>query len=955
MRRIEGPLNRGGVCVAVVAMLIATGVAPLCAQAPDLIGQRIVAIQLECAAPIDTQGLSRLLPMHIGDPLRREDLEEARRRLDQEEVFTRIDIELQARPGGVGVIVHLVRKSVINRIRFEGNHEISDSELFRIVRLREGMTLSDELRESAVQHLHERYVAEGFEDAQIAPYTSTRSPGETDITFRIHEGDPLRISAVDIQGSVPISQDDLRDAIKIKSGDRYVREQLRTADKAVLRLLRRKQFYEAEVESQWQRGEGKSGHLRFTIDAGSPVAVSFAGNHRFTNTHLLDLMDLPNRPIVTDGTWRELARRARRAYQEDGYYFARVDVRIEAGPPKRVQFDVDEGREFHIARVEFEGNTGLSESTLRASMGTRPPSWIPWGRGVLLDDVLDDDLKRLWYLYRRHGYESAEIADTRTHFDPERGSVVVTVVVNEGLQSIVRVIERTGIEPVAEHLPEFAVKIGQPVDPDQVEADRRALVGALAQAGYTHAVVEATTHTEPQGEAEAATVRFAAVPGDRERVGTIIVQNNIDTHSSIIFRELPFRSGDVLDPNALLRGQSNIYKLGLFRSATVRPVEGDMEPGSGERSRDVVVSVAEKPPGSLQYGVGYNTRDGFRGFTEVSYNNLQGLARLVSLRGELNVQPGDLLPNEYLANLGFREPRLGDTLWTFRANLIAQRSTRRVDQFSLDRFALIPAIERTIIPGLQAGVDMQLEQAQVFGLFEDVVAFNPRDVGRLRTISVGPFAVYDGRDDAFVPRRGIFDSLRLRIAPRQLGSDVPFFKLLAEHAQYVPLSDDLTFVYVGRAGWAVPFQSGDVIPIRERFFLGGRTTVRGFGENTIGPKGSSTDAEGNAVQVTDPTAVAADDPLGGDLVVNLNAELRFPLAFGFGGVVFADGGGVYLQHCGDHPEQCGVSIHDFRRSAGLGLRYLTPVGPISLEYGFKLDRRPAESVGEVHFSVGTVF
>jgi outer membrane protein insertion porin family len=386
--------------------------------------------------------------------------------------------------------------------------------------------------------------------------------------------------------------------------------------------------------------------------------------------------------------------------------------------------------------------------------------------------------------------------------------------------------------------------------------------------------------------------------------------------------------------------------------AIVPPSPPPREPEARPNHQDVAVAVTDKPPGSVQWGAGYNTRDGFRGFLEVSHDNLQGLARRLSLRGDFNLQPGDLTPNEYLGALGFREPRLDGTAWTFRSNLIAQRSTRSVDQFSLERFALIPALERTLLPGLQVGVETQIEQAQVFDLNPEVANFNPQDQGRLQTLSVGPFAVYDGRDNPFVPHRGVFDSLRFGVAPGQFGSDIPWLKAFAQHAQYVPLADDLTFVYVLRAGWVHAYQNRDIVPIRERFFLGGRTTVRGFAENSIGPEGRAfIDSNGNVVP--------GGDPLGGDLVLNTNTELRFPLIYGLGGVVFVDGGGVYLEDTTGTPGSCSgcssVSLHDFRRSAGLGLRYATPVGPVSLDYGFKLDRRAGESVGEVHFAVGMSF
>lgn len=976
-----------GLWLTALVLMLARGSARAQGEAGDLLGLRIAAIEFECAAPIDVKGLTALMRMKVGAPLREDDLQEAQWRLRQTHLFTSISVEPQRRGTGVAVVVRVLRKSIVNRIRFEGNKKIGDSDLRRVVPLRESAVLTDKLRDYAVDRMSKKYVSEGFDNARVTADVRPHAPGEVDVVFHIQEGAPLRVGAIVIEGQLPIQEQQIRKAVKIRVGDRYRHEQERAADKAVLRLFRDRRFYEAEVNSKWEPTADRTGTLRFRIDPGPLFTLEFSGNHRFSDRQLLDLIDLPKRPLVTDGTWRELARRARRAYQEKGYYFAKVEVGIEAGPPKVVRYVIDEGRIFHVAQVDFEGNQGLPAKQLRAVMATRPPSWTPWRRGVLLDNLLDDDLKRLWYLYRRHGFEAAEIVDDRVRFDRERGLIFITIIVDEGRQTIVRRVERTGLEPLAQQLPKLTVKVGEPLDPEQVDNSRRQLLNALAAAGYIKAKVQSHVSTDAAGTTKAATVHFEAIPGVQQRVGTIIIQNDFDTQARVILRELPFQEGDPLNPEALLKGQTGVYKLGIFRSVTVRPLrmesepeavpvptpaEGSLllesspaseiaivppsppprEPEARPNHQDVAVAVTDKPPGSVQWGAGYNTRDGFRGFLEVSHDNLQGLARRLSLRGDFNLQPGDLTPNEYLGALGFREPRLDGTAWTFRSNLIAQRSTRSVDQFSLERFALIPALERTLLPGLQVGVETQIEQAQVFDLNPEVANFNPQDQGRLQTLSVGPFAVYDGRDNPFVPHRGVFDSLRFGVAPGQFGSDIPWLKAFAQHAQYVPLADDLTFVYVLRAGWVHAYQNRDIVPIRERFFLGGRTTVRGFAENSIGPEGRAfIDSNGNVVP--------GGDPLGGDLVLNTNTELRFPLIYGLGGVVFVDGGGVYLEDTTGTPGSCSgcssVSLHDFRRSAGLGLRYATPVGPVSLDYGFKLDRRAGESVGEVHFAVGMSF
>ncbi|HVO23412.1 MAG TPA: outer membrane protein assembly factor BamA [Candidatus Margulisiibacteriota bacterium] len=917
------------------ALAIAPAPVPASAQAPEASRQAILSIDFDCPAPIDRRGLLQIMPFKVGDVLQPGDLARARERLTLTGIFSAVEVTAESRPEGVAIVARLVRQTILNALRFRGNDTLSTDDLTRVARLREGTVVTEEQQRAAASRLRERYATEGFEAAVVTVEQRVLSPGEVDVTFRIVEGPPLVISAIDIAGALPVPIEELRAALGLKVGDRYVRGKRRKAEANAVRFLRERHYYEAEANGKWELTGAYRGILHFTIAPGPLCEVGFVGNEYFSDKDLLRLMDLETRPIVTDGTWRELARRARRAYQEAGYYFAQVDVRIEPGPPKTVRFDIREGKSYRIGAVTFQGNHSLSAGTLLAPMATRPPSWIPWRRGVLLDDVFDDDLKRLWFLYRRHGLEDAQIVDTHTRFDAEHGKIYIEVVIDEGRQTIVREIVQSGTELLAAKPPELQTAANQPLDPERVDADRRALSTAFGRLGYAAAAVTADVSTRADGATDAATVRFAAVPGEQRQVGTIIVQDDIDTRWRVITRELPFKSGDPLDPEALLQGQSAISRLGLFRSVQVQPLEEKPE----GTTRDVGVSVSERPPGTFQWGAGYNTRDGFRGFTEVGYNNLQGLARRISLRGEFAIEPNKGSPSEYLGNLGFREPRLGDTPWTFRTNFIAQRSTVLINPYNFDRLAAIPAIERFLRPGLQVGLEYQAEETRVFDVEPDVLAFNPQDQGHLRTLSLTPFVLYDGRDDAFVPHRGVFESMRVKFAPEQLGSEIPFVRIIGQHSQYVPIADDVIFAYALRGGWARAYTSGNQVPIRERFYLGGRTTVRGFSENSVGPQGN------------------LGNPIGGDWAINVNSQVTFPLIFGLGGEVFADGGGAYVEHCpsGQGITGCAINFENFRRSAGLGLRYVTPVGPITLEYGFKLDRRSGESVGEVHFSIGNIF
>lgn len=909
------------------------------AQIDALRGRKVVAVDLKAAASIDRKELRGVLPVHVGEVLEADPCDAVEKRVLATEVYSEVRCELVPRNDGVVVVVHLVRRSIVNLIRFYGNSVIGREQLRRAIRLQEGGPFNAELQSNALDRLRTFYADEGFDEAGVTVEIEELAPGEINVGFHIEEGEPRRVSAIDIVGPTPLAPEKIREATGVSVGDRYRRAIQRTAESTVKVALRAASYLEADADVSWEPLPPRGGRVRVEVDPGPLVDVQFLGNEKFDDARLLGLMDLQSRVVVTDGTWRELRRRIRRRYQEAGYYRVKVDVQIEPGPPKVIRYAIEEGESYRIATVKLDGDVGVGADELRRVMVTGPPTWVPWRAGVFLDDELAEDLKRLWFLYRRLGFQAAEIADYRIDVDAAHHTLDVAVVMAAGRRTITRSVGFDGFEALGGVLPPLSTREGEPLNPEAVEGDRQALAAALALQGFAHASVEAQVDSAVEGETEGAVVRFVGDPRVQQRIGHIIVQNNIDTRASVIRRELSFKEGDLLSPEALLAGQGNIYRLGLFRSVTVQPLGAD----ETAATRDVAVSVFEKLPATVQVGAGYNTRDGIRGFVELAHNNLQGRGRRLSLRGDLSFDPtNQAAPNEYLLNLGFREAHAAGTQWNVRTNWIAQRATRSIDQFSLERLAFVPAIERSLLPGLQAGLELQLEDARIFDVKPDVLVFNRRDQERLRSFSLGPFLVYDDRDDPFAPHRGMFDTVRIRYASKELGSDVPFMKLQAQHSHYVPLTKDLTFVYAARVGWARALEGGEQVPLRERFFLGGRTTVRGFAESSIGPQGAPIIDQLGRVQNS------GGNPIGGDLAVNVNTELRFPLLYGVGGSVFVDTGGLYLQ-------DRRMRLDDLRRSAGLGLSYATPVGPIGLDYGFKLDRRRDESIGEIHFTIGTIF
>jgi len=194
----------------------------------------------------------------------------------------------------------------------------------------------------------------------------------------------------------------------------------------------------------------------------------------------------------------------------------------------------------------------------------------------------------------------------------------------------------------------------------------------------------------------------------------------------------------------------------------------------------------------------------------------------------------------------------------------------------------------------------------------------------------GTFVSWDRRDSALNPHTGTFSTALIELNGGPLAGDFDFVKTELGTALFVPATEHTTIALGVRFGWIEPFANTDHVPLSEKFLTGGASTIRGFARNEVGPQ----DAEGNFI--------------GGDALFILNAEYRFPIYKQLRAAVFYDRGNVW-------PTISDLALDDMRDSAGAGLRYISPVGAVRLDYGYVLDRREDEDPWQIHFGVGFAF
>jgi outer membrane protein assembly complex protein YaeT len=473
-----------------------------------------------------------------------------------------------------------------------------------------------------------------------------------------------------------------------------------------------------------------------------------------------------------------------------------------------------------------------------------------------------------------------------------------------------------------------------------LESTLDAIRAEYAARGYVQAQVSARQDWNPDHTLVDVVIQI--LEGPQQVADRIVVRGNERTISEVIRRSLGLKAGDPISDVKLLEVERNLYRLGIFSRVDVELIRADLD----TTERDVLVRVEEGKPRTLLYGIGWDSVEKVRGLFGFNHGNVLG--RAYSLRTDLRWSE-----RNSRFRFVFNQPYLGRHPVSLTSTLFYGEEARRQEQpYDVTRYGARTEAAR-VYGDRRVSLGLDYRNVELANVDPNVVSNEiERSDQPYQLASLVPTFFWDRRDDPISSSRGWSALLQLQYAFPAFEADPEFLKLFVQQTHYFDLGHENVVAVSARFGGIEPLRTlaaqpddplaefpSRNIPIPERFVAGGDASHRAYGFQELGIRGEtllpSSSGEGFV-------------PVGGDGLFLFNLEYRFPLFGDFGGAVFFDTGNVWA-------DWRSINFNELKHGAGLGARYLSPLGPIRAGVGWKLSREPGESSYEFFVNIGNPF
>jgi len=745
--------------------------------------------------------------------------------------------------------------------------------------------------------------ARGTDDAVIGSITAQLSG---DVLLRIY---PLQtIARIEIEGNSRIEDSMIKNAIDSAEGGLFSEATLSSDIKAIYRIGYFSDVRAAVTESP----EGRV--IRFTLVEMPLISeVVVAGNDDVDKKDIEPVLSVESRQILNLEKVKSDTENIRTLYRNKGFFNAEVSYRTEKDDSKiRVIYDIVEKKKVHIKEIVFDGNEAYTDDELKDMMDTSE-----WGifsflteSGLLNEDKLKQDIGKLAAFYLNNGYINATIGEPVITNDEKW--IYITIPVTEGKQFKIGEVTITGdllSIPRSDLLEELNVRKKVFFDREAIMKDMDYLTELCNNEGYAYANV--TPQTQAHEEEQQVDITYHVEKGNLVYINRINITGNTVTRDKVIRRGLAVVEGDLYNSRAIKSSYMSLNRLRYFEE-----INFQTDRGPSDDLMDIDIQVKEQPTGMFSIGAGYSATDKMIFMAQVSQRNLFGRGQTLGLKAYLGASTTNY-------ELSFTEPYLFDKpLWS---QFEVWNMDKEYDSYDLDSKGAKVTFGYPLFERVKGYIGYEFSIDNVNNVLDTASYYIKEQEGETTSSGVTLTLTRDTTDDAIFPSRGSKNSASVEHTGTIFQGNTSYTKYTGLSHWFFPLPLETVFSVRGRLGY-VHGNEGREIPIYKRFYLGGINSLRGLRD--VGP--------------TDPDT---GDVIGGETMVNFNAEFIFPLIkdAGLKGAIFYDTGNTW---------NSGYHLDDLRQTAGLGVRWYSPVGPLRIEWGYVLDRKEDEPQSRWEFTVG---
>jgi outer membrane protein insertion porin family len=688
------------------------------------------------------------------------------------------------------------------------------------------------------------------------------------------------------------------------------------------------------------RIEAEGDVLVVTVQERSSIAqIDFSGNKSFPTDKMkegLKQVGIAEGQIFDKSQLDRAEQEVKRQYLSQGKYGATVKAVVSPLERNRVavRFDIEEGAVSKIRSINIVGNHAFSMDDLRAEFLLTTPNWMSWWNkdDQYSKQKLNADLEALRSFYLNRGYLEFNIDSTQVSITPDKKDIYITVNMTEGEKYTISEVKLAGdtIVPDAEMQQLISVKKGDTFNREKITESSKAISDRLSNDGYAFSNVNPVP--EINKEQHTAAFTFFVDPGKRVYVRRINIAGNTRTRDEVLRREVRQLESAWYASDKINRSKERLVRTDFFSDVNV---ETPAVPGTADQV-DLNISVTEKSTGSVQFGAGLSSSEGVVFGITVNQNNFLGTGNRVSAQvntGKVNTTYSLSYTDPYFTPDGVSR---GFDIYRRDVNT----SSLSVATYSTSSYG----------GGVRFGIPLNERDGINFGLAADFTKIDLTSQSPQQYIDFCGTAsgctsnsivasggwAHDTRDSIMFTNNGVLQKLSAEVSLPVL--DLNYYKLDYKQAWFKNVYKDFTFMLNGEIGYADSYGNKNY-PFFKNYFLGGVNSVRGYDNGSLGPK--SVGSLGNNYS------------LGGTKRLLGNAELFLPIpglkdSKQFRLSAFVDGGNVW-------GSDSSYNLSDLRYSAGLGISWLSPFGPLKLIYAKPLNSKSTDTTQSIQFQLGSQF